>query len=509
MFKRLAGKKSSSSNKILYSEIPDNKDMELNIKNIKLILSKNSDVIFRDINICGNPDFPVTLVFVDGLVDSKAIGDDVVKPLMQSSLLCKAGNESELIDLIEHGFVYSPDQKTRININDAINDILSGSCALVFDRKKTVLTFDTKGFEKRSITEPTSENAIKGAKDVFVESLRVNTATVRRKIKTQKLVIEQTTIGRQSQTSVSIIYLEGTANKHIVDEVRRRLDSIDIDGVVEAGFVEEYILDKTSTLFPQVLATERPDKFCFSLLEGRVGLLIDGLPIAYDIPAVLGNFLRSTDDYSLNFIAVSFIRLLRYSAAALTLMLPAFYISITTFHQEMIPTELAQAIAASKEGVPFPSFVEVVFMLIAFEILLEAGLRLPRNIGQAVSIVGALVVGEASVNAKLISPAVVVVIALTAISGFTIPNQDFSNAIRLWRFVMVIASSIIGIFGMGMVILFLLYHLASIETFGVPYLSPYVSNEGKDLEDSVIRLPLRFLKKRPSFVRSTNERRQK
>lgn len=509
MFKRLAGKRGSSSKKVLYSETPDNRDIELNIKNMKSILGRNSDVVFRDIHICGNEDFPATLIYVDGLVDSKLISDDVIQPLMQSGVLCKADNERDLIELIEHGSVYSPNQKTRTNINDAVSDVLSGSCALVFDRKKTALVFDTKGFEKRSITEPTSENAIKGAKDVFVESLRVNTATIRRKIKTQNLVIEQTTVGRQTLTAVGIVYLDGTVNRNLVDEVRRRLDGIDIDGVIEPGFVEEYILDKTYTAFPLILATERPDKFCTSLLDGRVGLLIDGLPVAYDIPAVISNFLRSTDDYALNFIVVSFIRLMRYAAATITLLLPAFYIAITTFHHEMIPSNLAQAIAASKEGVPFPSFVEVIFMLAAFEILLEAGLRLPRNIGQAVSIVGALVVGEASVNAKLISPAVVVVIALTAISGFTIPNQDFSNAVRLWRLIIVIASSVIGIFGMSMGILFLLYHLASIETFGVPYLSPYAANEGKDFGDSIIRLPLPFLKKRPSYVRTTNERRQK
>lgn len=310
-------------------------------------------------------------------------------------------------------------------------------------------------------------------------------------------------------TPIGIIYIDGIVNKGLVDEVKKKLDNIEIDGVVEAGFVEEYIIDSKYSSFPQVTVTERPDKFCTAILEGRVGLLIDGLPTAYIIPATIYQFLRTPDDYSQNFIVVSSIRFLRYFSMMLSLFLPAFYIAVTTFHQEMIPTELAQAISASKEGVPFPTFIEVIFMLIAFEILLEAGFRLPKTIGQAISIVGALVVGEASVNAKLISPAVVVVIAVTVISSFTMPYQDFSSAIRMWRFAMVVGGASMGIFGIIIVAIFLLYHLASIETFGIPYLSPFVANEGKDFGDSIIRLRLSSLKKRPSVLKTPNQRRQK
>lgn len=508
MFRKIY-KKKSSKNEVMYSEKPDNKDMELNSTNIRSILKKNSDAIFRDIFICGDHNRPATLVFIDGLVDSKGIADDVVKPLIENSNLCEAKNVKDTIDLIKHGSVYFPDMHTRDTIDGTLNDILNAGCAIIFDSEKTALTFAVKGFDKRSISEPTSENIVKGAKDSFVESLRTNTATVRRKIKTQKLVVEQTKVGRQTETSIGIVYIDGIVNSHLVEEVKRRLDNIEIDGAIEAGFVEEYIIDKKYTAFPLVGATERPDRFCTSILEGRVGIIIDGLPTTYIIPTTIQQLLRTMDDYSQNFLVVSALRLLRYFTALLSVFLPGFYIAVTTFHQEMIPSELAQTIAASKEGVPYPSFIEIFLMLIAFEILLEAGLRLPKTIGQAVSIVGALVVGEAAVNAKLISPAVVVIIAITAISSFTMPNQDFSNALRLWRFVMAIASSAMGIFGISIGAVFLLYHLASLETFGVPYLSPYVANEGRDLGDSIIRIPLRFLKKRPSSVRPPNERRQK
>lgn len=509
MFRKMFKKKSSKSNEAMYLEKPNNKEIELTGGNIRSLLKKNSDAIFRDIFICGDHKRTATLAFIDGLVDSKGIADDVVKPLIENSKLCEAKNEKETIDLIKHGAVYFPHIQVRDNINDTLNDMLNASCAIIFDNEKIALTFAVKGYEKRGITEPTSENVVKGAKDAFVESLRVNTATIRRKIKTQKLVIEQTKVGRQTETPIGIVYIDGIANSHLVDEVKRRLDNIEIDGVIEAGFIEEYIIDKNYTSFPLVGATERPDRFCTSILDGRVGIIIDGLPTAYIAPVTVHQLLRTMDDYSQNFLVVSALRLLRYITAILTVFLPGFYIAVTTFHQEMIPSELAQAIAASKEGVPYPSFIEVFLMLVAFEILLEAGLRLPKTIGQAVSIVGALVVGEAAVNAKLISPSVVVVIAITAISSFTMPNQDFSNALRLWRFIMAIASSMMGIFGLSMGAIFLIYELASIETFGVPYLSPYVASEGRDLGDSIIRIPLRFLKKRPFSLRTPNERRQK
>jgi spore germination protein KA len=355
MLKKFHKKKKS----VIYSETPKNENMELTISNLRSILGKNSDVEFRDIFICGDQKYPAGLVFVSGLVDVKGIANDVIKPLMDNSLLCEKDSIKNIISLIQHGFVYSPTMKTYTSINDTINDILTGSCALVFDNENTALTFEIKGFEKRQISEPTNESSVKGPKDSFVESLRVNTATIRRKIATQNLTIEQTKVGRQSLTQIDIVYLNGTVNPNLVNEVKRRLESIEIDGVVEAGFVEEYIVDKKYTTFPLIGATERPDRFCISILEGRVGLVIDGLPVAYIIPATIQQFLRAADDYSQNFIVVSALRILRYFSMLLTIFLPAFYIAITTFHQEMIPTELAMAIAAAKEGVPYPSFIEI------------------------------------------------------------------------------------------------------------------------------------------------------
>jgi spore germination protein KA len=492
-----------------FSETPDNKQIDMTSDNLRKILSKSSDIQFVDIYICGDRGRRVTVSFVAGVADQKSVSEYIINPLAEKSMLYREKDDTEVIDLITHGLVRCPVSATHTDINAVINDILSGSCAVIFDNVKTAVTFNVKGMEQRSITEPTNETAAKGSKDCFVESLGVNSATVRSKIKTQRLIVETTTVGRQTLTRIGIVYLDGTVNQTLVDEVKRRLSSIDIDSVIEPGFVEEYIIDKRFTAFPQILATERPDKFCTAILEGRVGLIIDGMPIAYDFPAVLHNFLRTIDDYSQNFLLASVLRILRYTCLMLTLILPAFYVAITTFHQEMIPTELALSIAGSREGVPFPTFLEMILLQIAFEIILEAGLRLPKNIGQTISIVGALVVGEAAVNAKLISPAVVVIVALTVISGFAIPAQDLVNALRLWRFILLIFSSMIGLFGIGVGALLLLFDLSSIESFGVPYLTPFATNEGKNLNDSIIRIPLPFIKKRPAYLNSPNERRQK
>jgi spore germination protein KA len=501
--------KAAKKSKVFYSEKPDNEQNDLTSDNIRNILGKSSDIKFIDIYICGDRGRPVTVSFIDGLTNQTSISDFIINPLAEKSMLYREKADTEVVDLIAHGMVRCPVLATHTDINGVIDDILSGSCAVIFDSIKTAVTFSVKGREQRNVAEPTNETAAKGAKDCFVESLGVNTATVRSKIKTQRLIVETTTVGKQTLTSVGIVYLDGTVNQALVAEVKKRLSGIDIDGVIETGFVEEYIIDKKFTAFPQVLSTERPDKFCTAILEGRVGLLIDGMPLAYDVPAVLYHFLRTIDDYSQNFLLASILRIMRYICLALTLLLPAFYVAITTFHQEMIPTELALSIESSREGVPFPTFLEVILLQIAFEIILEAGLRLPKNIGQTVSIVGALVVGEAAVNAKLISPAVVVIVALSVISGLAIPSMDLSNAIRLWRFVLLLFSSMIGLFGIGVGSLLLLFDLCSIETFGVPYVSPFATNEGQNMDDSIIRMPLSFIKKRPAYMNSPNERRQK
>lgn len=502
-------KKNSKGKEYLYEEMPENKNVDLTAENIETLLSDSDDVVIRELYINGNKEQKVTLCYVDGLINSKMVSDDILKPLLQEVSLSEAKNTKEVIDLIEHGALYYVSQKTRDNINDTIRDILNGFAALIFSKEKVAVTFEAKGFEKRGIQEPGAENVIKGARDSFIESIRVNTSLIRQRIRTQNLKIKQMIIGEQTLTPVAICYIDGIANEIIIKEVTERLKAIDIGAVLATAAIEEFIIDNKFSTFPQILYTERPDKFCGNLVEGRVGVLIDGMPSSFIVPGTFNQFMHAPEDYSKNFLIASMISIIRYISIVLTLFLPGFYVSITTFHQELIPTELIHTIIQSKEGVPFPVFAEVLIMLLAFEILLEAGLRMPKSIGQAVSIVGALVVGQSAVEAKMASPAVVIIIAMSVISGFTAPNQDFANALRLWRFILTIFSVIAGLFGISIGLALLVIHLSNIETFGLPYLSPYVGSDGKDvIADTIVRLPMWLMKNRPKSLEPINIRRQ-
>ncbi|WP_096635358.1 spore germination protein [Clostridium cochlearium] len=483
----------------------NNIDSQLTIDNLKNIFMKSNDVLLKEVAI--NKNIKGTLLFIDGLVDSKSISEYIIEPLTQMPKFTESKTNIEVIKLIKEGVLTYSCQNKRSTLKDTINDILSGNAALLFEGESIAFTFDVKGFDKRNITEPTDENVIKGSRDVFVETLRVNTATIRRKIKSPNLVFEEIVLGKQTQTSISIVYMSNIVNKQLLCELKKRLNKIQVDAVLSLNSIEDYIIDKKFSAFPQVVSTERPDKFCSNVVEGRVGLIIDGIPISIIIPATFIQFIQATEDYSQNYIISSILRFMRIILIFTTLLLPGFYISIISFHHEMIPIELALSISASDKGVPFPPFLEVILLLIAFEVLMEAGLRLPKSIGQAVSIVGAIVVGQAAVDAKLVSPAVVITIAVTAMSNYTVPNQDLSNALRLWRFIIAILSSILGLMGLSIGGLILLYHLCSIECFGVPYLSPLVSGENEDFGDTLFRLPVYFLKNRPLTLNPSNKKR--
>ena len=484
-------------------------NQEIGTEILKQKLSGSQDIIFNNIIVNKNKNMNITVIFVDGMVDPKIVDDDVLKPLVQEDILEKTKNEKELIELIMLGTAYHCQRKLRNKLVDCIGDLLRGSVVLVFDHSKEAVTFELKGFEKRSITEPTNENVLKGSKESFIEVLRVNTSLIRRRIQTSDLKIHQLTIGKRTHTAISVVYIEKLANQKIVDEVKKRLEKINIDSIITAGQIESLIMDNKWSFFPQLLYTERVDKFCANILEGRVGILIDGLPVTYIVPVDISSFLQAPEDYSLNYVQSSFFRLMRFANVFASLTLPAFYVSITTFHQEMIPTNLAVSIIQNKEGVPFPTFIEVMLMLLAFEVLLEAGLRLPTTIGQSVSIIGALVVGDAAITAKLLSPGVVIVIAVAGITGFVVPSQDMANTIRICRLFLVLCSTMGGLFGVSIGLILIIYHLCTLEIFGVPYLSPFVSNDGKEMfNDTLIRIPWFKTKKRPRNISPVDSKRQ-
>lgn len=469
----------------------DNNDMSnilINSQNFNDYLGQSEDFVMNEFYINGDKTLKVYLAYIDGLIDANQINETVLKPVIQQMSLSKCKTEEEIIDLIIHGEVYYSSRKEENEFKEVISKILEGFCALIFDNSNKAIVFETKGFKTRSIDEPSDENIIKGAKDCFIESIRVNTSLIRRNIRTHNLVIEKVEVGNDCKKPISMVYLKNKADVTLVKKVKKRIENLKLNNILNVGEFEEQIVDNRKTIFPQIKYTERPDNLCANIMEGKIGIIIDGLPIVYIVPAVFNMFFKSPEDYSINYVMSSVVRCLRYFCAALMLLLPGFYIAITTFHHEMIPADLTVSIIKSKEGVPIDTFLEVILMLIAFEILMQAGARLPKSIGSTISIVGGLIVGDAAINAKFVSPGVVVVVAISSVAGFVLPNQDLSNAFRICRFLIVICASIAGLFGSTVALIMLIYHLATLETFGVPYLVPFSSNEGKNMmKDTLIK----------------------
>ena len=489
--------------------IPEQAEERVSTQAVKQKMSGSSDVYYSDTIINSDTKQKFTIIFIDGLVDQNQIDNFILKPLIQENALAAVKSEQELMELITLGTVYHSRRSVCSKLSDCLDALLDSCVLMVFDTLGAAIAFAVEHIEKRAITEPTNENVLKGSKESFIEVLRVNMALVRRRIKTSSLINYGFVLGQRTHTAVSLVYLDGIANQEIVNKVKQRLEGIDIDGIISAGQIETFLMDNRHSFFPQILYTERVDKFCANLLEGRIGILIDGLPVAYITPVDLTSFMQAPEDYSLNNIQSTAVRLLRHICAFSALTLPAFYSAITTFHQEMIPNKLAISIISSKQGVPFPTFIEVILMLLAFEVLLEAGLRLPRTIGQAVSIVGAIVIGQAAISANILSPGVVIVISAAGITGFVIPSQDLSNAIRLCRLILVLLSTVSGLFTVIIGLILLLYHLCTLEIFGVSYLSPYVSRDGKRMfSDSIIRKSWAAEKYRPGELKPEDTRRQ-
>ena len=457
--------------------------------NIKKILGDSNDIIIKDVYNY-NKNIKIRVIAIDGMIDSKIVDESILKPLTFDRFILSLTSEKEVYRLVKNGLLYHVSQEEVFSLDDAITKILQGVTVVVFDSIKKAIAFDAKNIPQRSITPPNEENVLKGAKDSFVENIRTNTALVRKKIKSLDLKIENFKIGTYTNTPVSVVYLDSTANKDILDKVITKIKNIDIPNLISPENFESNFRDNKYSIFPQLHYTERVDKFCANLLDGKIGVIIDGLPIAYIVPGVFAMFLQAPEDYAQNYILSSAVRIMRYLCVVISLILPAFYVAITTFHHEMIPTNLLVSIIESKEGVPFATFVEVLGLLISFELLLEASLRLPKSIGATISIIGALIVGEAAVNASFISPAVVVIVAITGVTGFAIPSQDFTNAIRVFRVIMVFIAGISGLFGLSFILLIMLAYLCKLETFGVAYLTPFAGNEWHNiLKDTVVRLP--------------------
>ena len=418
----------------------------------------------------------LTVLFLDGLTSGGDIAEQVVRPLAQMTVEAR---EEVLYTRALQGGVWCASVKEPESTQQAAELLVNGFCVILFPKSGKALGCEVKTGEKRSPSPPETENTVKGAKDAFTETLRTNTSLVRRHLRTPGLRLTETVIGKRTLTKVTVCWIGGLTDPELPRRMQERLSSIDIDGALSPAAIEEYVTGSRRTAFPLLEYTERTDHFCQGLLDGQVGLLADGLPLGYLAPVGLGRLMRSPEDRATDFFSASMLRLLRYAALGVSLLLPALYAAMAMFHQQMLPTKLLLSIIESKQNVPFSTLLEVLGLLCAFELLQQAGLHLPQAVGTAVSIIGGLVVGTAAVDAKLVSPAALIVTASSGICGFTLPNRELSDAVRLWRFVLTVLAGLWGLFGVTVGLLLLLTELAGLESLGRSYLSPFGRAEVK------------------------------
>lgn len=418
----------------------------------------------------------LTVLFLDGLTSGGDIAEQVVRPLAQ---MTDEAREEVLYTRALQGGVWCASVKEPESTQQAAELLVNGFCVILFSKSGKALGCEVKTGEKRSPSPPETENTVKGAKDAFTETLRTNTSLVRRHLRTPGLRLTETVIGKRTLTKVTVCWIDRLTDPELPRRMQERLSSIDIDGALSPAAIEEYVTGSRRTAFPLLEYTERTDHFCQGLLDGQVGLLTDGLPLGYLAPVGLGRLMRSPEDRATDFFSASMLRLLRYAALGVSLLLPALYAAMAMFHQQMLPTKLLLSIIESKQNVPFSTLLEVLGLLCAFELLQQAGLHLPQAVGTAVSIIGGLVVGTAAVDAKLVSPAALIVTASSGICGFTLPNRELSDAVRLWRFVLTVLAGLWGLFGVTVGLLLLLTELAGLESLGRSYLSPFGRAEVK------------------------------
>ncbi|MBU5440140.1 spore germination protein [Tissierella sp. MSJ-40] len=485
-----------------FKEYSLSKSLDSNIEMIKKIFNNNDDtLIIRSFQNQHNNSLKCCIFFIEGMVNNEIINENIILPIVETSI---PSIKSNFIEYLQYQVIVSNNLQKTDSIDQLIEAVISGNTILFAENSLEAIIIDTKGWQSRAIEEPIVERVLRGPREGFTECIMVNLALIRRKLRTSDLKFEFTTLGERTNTKACICYIEGLANEKILKELHKRLESISIDGVLDVNYINELVSDSPLSPFETTGSTERPDIIAAKLLEGRIALVLDGTPVVMTVPYLFIEYFQSNEDYYLNYYFASIGRVLRIFGFIASISIPAVYLSLVAFHQEMIPTPLIMSIYAARQGVPFPTAIELIVLLITFEILREAGTRMPSYIGQALSIVGALVLGSSAVEARLVSAPIVIVVGLSGITGLMIPK--IKSVSVTMRFIFLFLSSLLGLYGYIFGMSALLIHLFSIRSFGVPYMSNLTSLHLQELKDTTIRSPWWYMKDRPGSL-SKNLRR--
>jgi spore germination protein KA len=449
-----------------------------NLSEIKSVLGKSNDIVIREFIIGKNERIEAFIIYIDGLSDDDTVNSIILKSLMIdvriADLKLSTGKNIDWFDIIKRQCLAFGEIDELSNIDKVYESVLAGETVLLIDSCNKAISVDSKKWAQRGIEEPTTQNVIKGPKEGFTETLRTNTALIRRRVKNRNLIFKDYKLGEQSQTDVSLVYVEGIADDNVLSLVKNKIQNLNIEFVVGSAIIEDYLQGDKVSPFPIIYSSERPDFVATALMRGKIAILVDGTPFASILPAVFTNFFQTTEELYVRNYTGSFLMIIRFISYIIALLTPGVYCAVLTFHQEMLPTALYISIAAQRQRVPFPIAFEAFILELIFDILREAAVRMPRAVGPTISIVGALILGQASIEAGIFSPILIIVVAITAIATYVCPSYIMANASRLLRYAMLALGTMLGLPGLISGIIIIIFYLCSINSFGVPYMEPFV-----------------------------------
>ncbi|WIV12273.1 spore germination protein [Proteiniborus sp. MB09-C3] len=501
-------KKQQEEKNTVKKKMPSSKNLEENMKKLKEVFKDCDDVLFRNFKVGAEQIHEFAVIQIDGIADKDFVNQHVLRPLMLEGR-GKAPEDVRdgLFRLSMDGAIATTELKEIDNLTEAIDSILVGDTAVIINGYEKIIIIGSRGYPTRGINEAESETVVRGPRDGFVETLKFNTGLIRKRIRDTKFKVKNMQAGERSKTDIAVLYIEDIANPNLVKEIIKRIESIKIDAVLESSYVEQLIEDSHYSPFPQLESTEKPDAVAAALYQGRIAIVVDNTPFCLLAPATVMTFLQAAEDYYQRWPIISLSRLVRYFAVFVSLLGPALYIAVVSYHPGLLPTRLALYIGASRINVPFPAFIEAFMMEITIELLREAGSRMSGPIGTTISIVGGLVIGQAAVEAGIVSPLMVIVVAVTAIASFMIPNFGFASSFRILRFIVMAFASVLGLYGIMLALIMIITHLVKLTSFEIPYMAPFATlgRTISDLKDTFIKVPLIKMRERQKLSNLIDE----